>query len=278
MVVSWTATQRQRLKELNADPRLLELSFPDAGERNREFQRIERQLVEEHRKRLEELKAVRRQPQICVLERRIVERLTAAGFVQVLTPILLSKGMLRRMTIGEDHPLFKQVFWVDGEKCLRPMLAPNLYHMMRHLLRIWGKPLRIFEIGPCFRKESQGAMHLNEFTMLNLVEVDDFAGRQRERLEELAAVVMDAAGIRGYRLERSESEVYGETIDVLAGDLELGSGAFGPHRLDLEWGIADPWVGIGFGLERLTVALEGHTNIHRAGRSLSYLDGARLNI
>ncbi|MGB9792246.1 MAG: pyrrolysine--tRNA(Pyl) ligase large subunit [Thermacetogeniaceae bacterium] len=278
MAASWTPTQRQRLKELNAEPQLLELVFSDARERDREFQKIERRLVEQHRKRLEELKAERRQPQICILERRIVDRLTAAGFVQVLTPILLSKGMLKRMTIGEDHPLFKQVFWVDDDKCLRPMLAPNLYHMMRHLLRIWGKPLRIFEIGPCFRKESQGAMHLNEFTMLNLVEVDDFEGRQLSRLEELAALVMDAAGIRSYRLERSESEVYGETVDVLAGDLELGSGAYGPHRLDLEWGITDPWVGIGFGMERLTVALEGHTNIHRAGRSLSYLDGARLNI
>lgn len=278
MSVTWTVSQKQRLSELNADPALLDKVFSDTGERDRSFQRIERQLVEQHRERLQELRDTRRRPLICLLESRIVEKLTAAGFVQVITPILLSRGMLNRMTITREHPLSNQVFWVDEDRCLRPMLAPNLYYMMRHLLRLWGKPLRIFEVGPCFRKESQGSMHLNEFTMLNLVEIDDIEGKQNARLEELAALVMDAAGIRRYRLEKSESEVYGETVDVMSGDLELGSGAYGPHSLDREWGIIDPWVGIGFGLERLAVALEGHTNIHRAGRSLSYLDGARLNI
>ena len=30
--------------------------------------------------------------------------------------------------------------------------------------------MQIFEIGPCFRRESGGAQHASEFTMLNLVE------------------------------------------------------------------------------------------------------------
>ena len=207
-----------------------------------------------------------------------MKRLTEAGFVQVVTPVLLSRGMLSRMTITPDHPLNKQVFWVEQDRCLRPMLAPNLYHLLRDLVRLWGKPVRIFEVGPCFRKESEGAYHLNEFTMLNLVEVDDLEGRQEERLQELAALAMDAAGIKDYKLINNVCHVYGDTVDVMAGDLELGSGAWGPHRLDEQWGIVDPWVGIGFGLERLVVTLKGHQNIRRAGRSLSYLDGARLNI
>jgi hypothetical protein len=114
--------------------------------------------------------------------------------------------------------------------------------------------------------------------MLNLVELGDLEGQQEERLRELANIAMDAAGIKNYRLEKDECHVYGNTIDVISGDLELGSGAYGPHKLDPPWGIVDPWVGIGFGLERLVVTVKGHKNIRRAGRSLSYLDGARLNI
>ncbi len=278
MAVTWTTSQKQRLSELNADTALLDQAFDNAGERDRFFLKSERQLVTQHKERLQELKNSSRRPLLCRLESRLIDCLTAAGFVQVVTPILLSRSMLEKMTITREHPLTRQVFWVDEDKCLRPMLAPNLYYLWRDLVRLWGKPVRIFEIGPCFRKESQGAYHLNEFTMLNLAELDDLEGRQQARLEELAALVMDAVGLRHYQLAKTECEVYGDTVDVLAGDLELGSGAYGPHKLDNRWGIFDPWVGIGFGLERLAVALEGHRNIHRVGRSLSYLDGARLNI
>jgi phenylalanyl-tRNA synthetase alpha chain len=48
--------------------------------------------------------------------------------------------------------------------------------------------------------------------------------------------------------------------------------------MDDNWGIVDPWVGLGFGLERLLMAREGYPNIERAGRSLTYVDGIRLNI
>ena len=52
----------------------------------------------------------------------------------------------------------------------------------------------------------------------------------------------------------------------------------GPHALDRPWRITDAWVGIGFGLERLIMAAEGSESLARLGRSLSYLDGIRLNI
>ncbi|MGI6406146.1 MAG: pyrrolysine--tRNA(Pyl) ligase large subunit [Syntrophaceticus sp.] len=278
MGITWTATQKQRLSELNADGDLQDQVFADTMEREEKFKQLERKLARENKRELLNLKENSRRPLLCQLESRLVDRLTQQGFVQVVTPILLSKGMLNKMTITQEHPLVKQVFWVDQDKCLRPMLAPNLYHLLKDLRRLWGKPVRIFEIGPCFRKESQGAYHLNEFTMLNLVELDDLDGRQEERLIELAAIAMDAVGIKNYRLEKDECHVYGNTIDVISDDLELGSGAYGPHKLDDAWGIIDPWVGIGFGLERLVVTVKGHKNIRRAGRSLSYLDGARLNI
>lgn len=278
MSVTWTTTQRQRLNELNAEEALMNQEFANPEEREQAFLRLDRELVARHKKELADLKNGARRPLLTQLETQLAERLTREGFVQVVTPILLSRSMLNKMTITSGHPLLKQVFWVDKDKCLRPMLAPNLYHLLIDLRRLWGKPVRIFEIGPCFRKESQGAQHLNEFTMLNLVELGDLEGQQGARLRQLADIVMEAAGIKDYRLEKEESNVYETTIDVACGDLEMGSGAYGPHKLDALWGVTDPWVGIGFGLERLVMAIKGHRNIRRAGRSLSYLDGVRLNI
>lgn len=278
MAINWTKVQRQRLVELNAKQELLDSLFTDTTMRDEEFKILERQLVRENKLNLKILKEETFRPILCELESKIVEGLTNEGFVQVVTPHIISREMLNKMTITSEHPLIEQVFWVDNNKCLRPMLAPNLYSLLRDLKRIWGKPVKIFEIGTCFRKETQGTNHLNEFTMLNLVELGDLEGHQKERLKELAAIVMDCAGIGDYNLEVTESEVYKETIDVVYHDLELGSGAYGPHSLDDNWGIFDPWVGIGFGLERLACVIKGYQNISRVGRSISYLNGSRLNI
>lgn len=214
---------------------------------------------------------------MCQLEEILAKTLIDRGFVQVLTPILVAKDSIEKMSIGPGHELFKQVFWVEEKKCLRPMLAPNLYFLLGELVKIWEKPVRIFEVGPCFRKDTRGRHHINEFTMLNLVELGLPEVGCMERLKELAGVVMAASGIANYGFAPHRSEVYGETIDVLSG-FEVASGAMGPHPLDSSWGITDPWVGIGFGLERLLMVREDFQNIQRAGRALVYLDGERLNI
>ena len=184
------------------------------------------------------------------------------------------------MSIGDDHPLTSQIFWLGNDRCLRPMLAPHLYFVLKDLLRLWEKPVRIFEIGSCFRKESQGAQHANEFTMLNLVEMGLEEDVRQTRLEELAALVTEAAGVDEFVFQPVESTVYGETIDILAGEsrMEIGSSAMGPHVLDQAWQITDAWVGIGFGLERLLMVAENINSMGKLGRSLGYLDGVRLNI
>jgi len=273
----WTPIQKQRLKELNATSEQQNMCFATTAERDRSFQEQERALVTRAKGRLMEMLTVRRRPLLCELESKLVEALTGEGFVQVVTPTIISKGSLAKMSIDGDHPLFEQVFWLDEKKCLRPMLAPNLYTLWKELLRLWEKPVRIFEIGTCYRKESQGALHLNEFTMLNITELGLPLPERHRRLEELARLVMSVAGIEGYGLEASSSVVYGDMLDVVKG-IELASGAMGPHPLDEKWGIFDPWVGIGFGLERLLLVREGGQNVQSLGRSLSYLDGVRLNI
>lgn len=278
MPVSWTGVQRQRLFELNAGQDLEDLEFETKEERDRVFQAVEQQLIGANRERLSQLREVFKRPAVARLEQQLTGTLVGLGFVQVQTPILMAKGLLARMSITEDHPLYKQVYWVDKGRCLRPMLAPHLYTLLRQLVRLWEKPVRIFEVGPCFRKESRGSLHLSEFTMLNLVELGLPEEQCNPRLIELFEKIARACGLQGYELRRKGSEVYGETIDLVVSGIEVGSAAIGPHFLDEKWGIFDPWVGIGLGLERLVLVREGFRNIQRVGRSLIYLDGARLNI
>jgi len=273
-----TATQAQRLRELGADPLVLDGAFADATARDAAFKELEGDLMRDGRRRLREMRTGGLAPQLVELETCLRTALAGAGFVQVVTPLIITTDALAKMGIEHGHPLREQVFWLEDGRCLRPMLAPNLYTLLRRLGRIWSRPFGIFEIGPCFRRDSKGARHLNEFTMLNLVELGRPAAECRARLEELAALVMAAAGIDAYDLVRTESEVYGEMVDVEVGGAEVCSAGCGPNPLDGNWGIVDPWVGLGFGLERLIMAREDYPNIERAGRSLSYVDGVRLNM
>jgi phenylalanyl-tRNA synthetase alpha chain len=116
--------------------------------------------------------------------------------------------------------------------------------------------------------------------MLNLVEFGLQKSQREARIEEVTALVMDCAGIREYGFETEDSEVYGVTVDIVSkpGRLELGSSAMGPHPLDSKWCISSTWVGVGFGLERLIMARYQDSHMGKFARSLSYLDGIRLNI
>jgi len=277
---SWSDIQRDRLRALGAAEATIQSRFDDAGSRDETFQRFEKELVAKQKKQLQDLRDGARRPRLCLLESRLTNVLVDNGFVQVATPTIMSRGLLARMPIDADHPLASQVFWLDDKTCLRPMLAPHLYFVLKDLLRLWEKPVRIFEVGSCFRKESSGARHSTEFTMLNLVEMGLELESRESRLKELAALIVEAAGIDEHELQTEESTIYGQTIDIVAGEgrVELGSAAIGPHPLDQPWRIAEPWVGIGFGLERLLMVAEGSESLGRVGRGLAYLNGVPLHI
>ena len=277
MSIELTETQRQRLRELGGT-NLEERLFSHTQERDASFKMMEKKLIGEGRRHLQNLYHYHRRPIICQIEGILIDKLVEEGFVQVITPIIMSSEFLEKMSISTTNPLTKQVFWITKNKCLRPMLAPNLYYLLKRLVRLWEKPIRIFEVGPCFRKDTQGSQHLNEFTMLNLVELGLPPRSRLKRLKELVSRLMGAIGIEHYQLIQQPCKVYGETIDVVTNDIEICSAAMGPHPLDDAWGIVDPWVGLGFGLERLVMAKQGYQNIQRVGRSLIYFDGVRLNI
>jgi len=213
--------------------------------------------------------------QLTQLEADISKVLISKGFIEVRTPSMISVASLEKMTITPTHPLYKQVFFIDQKRCLRPMLAPNLYYVMRKLRDHTDGPVRIFEIGSCFRKESHSGSHLEEFTMLNLVEL----GPERDATEALTEYIGDVMGVTGldYTLSKEESDVYKETLDVMIGDIEVSSGAVGPHVLDAAHDVHEPWSGVGFGLERLLMLMNDKGSVKKTGRSLSYLNGAKIN-
>ncbi|HCY88279.1 MAG TPA: pyrrolysine--tRNA(Pyl) ligase large subunit [Desulfobacteraceae bacterium] len=276
----WTDTQILRFKDLGLNPDDYPPAFDTPAERNRAFQKIEKQQVRIQRMKLAALLGKDKKTRIQALRERLESTLFDLGFTGVTTPTIISRQALRRMSIDAAHPLNKQVFWISDKQCLRPMLAPNLYSLMKDFSRLKQRPLRFFEIGSCFRKESSGRVHASEFTMLNLVEMGLPLEERQSRLEFLANAVMTAAGINDYDFETDDSQVYGTTLDVVAGPerTEVSSGASGPHPLDAEWGITDTWVGMGFGLERLLMISQGETAIGRWSKSLTSLDGIRLKI
>ena len=280
MTISWTKTQARRLTELDVSESELGKAFESEASREAAYQQLEKKQVSRQRRRLKEFREVHLRPALCRMENKLVDVLIHQGFVQVSTPIIMSGGLLKKMSIDAQHPLSSQIYWLDKSKCLRPMLAPHLYFVLVDLLRLWDKPVRIFEVGPCFRKESHGSQHSSEFTMLNLVEMGLPAENRENRIREMGSLITEAAGVADYRFEIVTSEIYGDIIDIEAGkdNIEIGSAAMGPHPLDRPWKINETWVGIGFGLERLLMAAENTRNLAKFGRSLAYLDGIRLNL
>jgi pyrrolysyl-tRNA synthetase-like protein len=284
--IGFTPTQQQRLAEMGLPDEIECGRFSSTAERDARFEELNRELTEAALDRLHALRVERRRPEVRSIESTLVDTLTTAGFVEVVTPMIIGKGSLHKLGLDEGHPLWRQIYWVDGrlgddgrvraERCLRPMLAPNLYVLLSHLQRLWSPPVRIFEVGACFRKESKGSNHLSEFTMLNLVELQT-PGDAVGRLHELAFLLMDRLNL-GFDIVKTESELYGATVDIEVDGIEVASGVAGPHPMDEAWGIHGSWAGWGFGVERLAMARTGLSRVHPVGRSLSYLDGARLNI
>jgi phenylalanyl-tRNA synthetase alpha chain len=273
--MEYTASQYQRIREMGGEPDA-RAPFESAKERDHSFQEQVAALQGSNRTAIRSIAEAPTRSPVSFLEDTLARVLNQRGFIEVKTPMIISGNALTKMGIAEGHPLLDQVFWISPKKCLRPMLAPNLYFLMRHLKRNIPLPMRLFEIGPCFRKESKGAHHLEEFTMLNLVELGPEIDAM-DRLREHAKAVMDAVHL-DYELVVTESEVYGRTLDVEVNGIELASGAVGPLPMDEAHGITDPWAGIGFGLERISMLQRGETNIKAVGRSLIYLNGARIDV
>ncbi|MBZ3936176.1 pyrrolysine--tRNA(Pyl) ligase [Methanimicrococcus blatticola] len=239
------------------------------------FEELEAEMVSKRKAELVDIYENSREHMLAKLERDISAFLISKGFIEIKSSILIPEEYIIRMGIDKDVELSKQVFRTDDGKCLRPMLAPVLYNYLHRFGKVMPDPLRIFEIGPCYRKESDGSSHLEEFTMVNFCQMGE--GCTRENLVQLIDEFLTYLGI-SYEIEGDECMVYGATVDVMHGDLELSSAVVGPVPMDMDWGIDKPWIGAGFGLERLLKAKYNFKNIKRGSRSEFYYNGIYTNL
>ena len=105
MSVEFTVAQKQRLTELNAAEDVVSRQFEDVKEREKTFKILEKELNEANKDALFALRDGSRRPIQLEIESKLVKWLTEEkGFTQVVTPIMLSRDMLVKMGIGEDHP------------------------------------------------------------------------------------------------------------------------------------------------------------------------------
>ncbi|MDV0446510.1 hypothetical protein MsAg5_03520 [Methanosarcinaceae archaeon Ag5] len=242
----------------------------DLEKTDMDFSELESVLVARRKQELCDLYANSREHMLAKLERDISAFLISKGFIEIKSSILIPEEYILRMGIDKDEELSKQIFRTDDNMCLRPMLAPVLYNYLARFDKILPDPVKIFEIGPCYRKESDGSSHLEEFTMVNFCQMGD--GSTRENLVKLLDEFLTYLDI-DYTIEGDECMVYGATVDVMHGDMELSSAVVGPVPMDIDWGVSKPWIGAGFGLERLLKARHNFKNIKRGSRSEFYYNG-----
>ena len=273
--VRFTVTQRQRLRELGARRRPRRRS-PTPPPATGAFKELERRLTAEGRRHLQELRAAAARRPCARSPMRLRAALTGAGFVEVVTPHIISADALRKMGIPPDDPLAEQIFWLDCSHCLRPMLAPNLYTAHAPAWRASGAGRSASSRwAPAFGATRRAAGTSTSSPCSTLVEVGLPLEERRPRLEELAG-----AGARRRPASTATSwQTVGPastaTPSTCSSDgVEVCSTAMGPHPLDDAWGITETWVGLGFGLERL---LRGARRApeHRARRAQPQLPGRR---
>ncbi len=268
--VEFTPVQKTRILSLLGPSEMVSFS-----KEKRSFAELESTLVTKRKKDIREMYENSRENLLGKLERHITEFFVDMGFLEVRSPILIPFEYMERMGVGEDKKLSEQIFRVGENMCLRPMLAPGLYNHLRKFDNLLPDPIRIFEIGPCYRMESEGNNHLEEFTMLNFCQMGSRC--TRNELEFIIGEFLDFLGIE-YEIIADSCMVYGDTIDVMHKNMELSSAVVGPIPMDMDWGINKPWIGAGFGLERLLKAKHDFKNIKRASRSESYYNGISINL
>ncbi len=273
---NFSITQKRKLLEYNAEPNIIEMKFQSVEDRDRYFDQFLIQTAFSAKAKLRRRFEKGSLLELSSIVRKVSDAATSMKFNEVTTPIIIHESFIRKMGIDEKNKLWKQIIWIGSNRCLRPMLAPNLYQVMKTLRRTVC-PVQIFEIGPCFRREEEGALHLLEFTMANMVVL----APDREPhsiLREMIDKVMTEIGLPNYEAKESSCMVYGNTIDVLVNGVEVASGVVGPIQLDKNWGVEEPWAGVGFGIERLLMLKKGSSRIKPFGRSLVYSDGICLKM
>ena len=111
--IDWTKSQKQRLRELNAEQYEQTLFFPDLSERDTAFFAIESRLTTRHRRDLKERQNKVRQSLLFELESRLVDFLCSQGFVQVFQDVVATSYALPNNPNRSVPPLGSQGNVID---------------------------------------------------------------------------------------------------------------------------------------------------------------------
>ncbi len=124
----------------------------------------------------------------------------AHGFLEYEGPALESTDLYRKKSGDEIvHQLFNFTTKGDEEVSLRPEVTPTLARMAAARHRDFRKPMKWFQIGPCYRYERPQRGRLREFHQFNL----DILGETSPAADaELIAVAI--ASLRAFGLEKED--------------------------------------------------------------------------
>ncbi len=122
------------------------------------------------------------------------------GFVEYEGPALESTELYRKKSGDEIvHQLFNFITKGDEEVSLRPEVTPTLARMAAARHRDFRKPMKWFQIGPCYRYERPQRGRLREFHQFNL----DILGEASPAADaELIAVAI--ASLRAFGLDKDD--------------------------------------------------------------------------
>lgn len=107
----WAISQMQRFRELNAAEQVLGQKFPNSEERNKDFLRLERNLVRQSQQNLQALRTKRRRPRLCESEDALMqtyERIYSCNFVRKPASVFSmpwSKRRLRQPLLQSEYLL-----------------------------------------------------------------------------------------------------------------------------------------------------------------------------
>lgn len=121
------------------------------------------------------------------------------GFVEYEAPILEATSLYQKKTGDElQTQLFRFTDQGDRDVTLRPELTASLARMVAGNQRDYPKPMKWFEIGPCFRYERQQKGRTREFIQFNA----DIIGESDAAADaELIALAIDTMLALGFTAE-----------------------------------------------------------------------------
>lgn len=143
-------------------------------------------------------------PEDCALRNYVFERWRTVaaghGFVEYEGPALESTDLYRKKSGDEIvHQLFCFTTKGDEEVSLRPEVTPSLARMTAARQRHYSKPMKWFQVGPCYRYERQQRGRLREFHQFNV----DILGESSPAADaELIATAIDS--LRSFGLTQED--------------------------------------------------------------------------